>query len=1099
MSGARGGIGAMTQLILNRDPLPAYVEPVLDADQMRVVNHRSGAMRVLAGPGTGKTTTLVAAMAGRLSGSDALKPEQVLGLTFGRRAALDWRDRVTAAVGGGVVPEIKTFHSFCYGLVREFTPEALYESELRLLSGPEQEARARELFTAAISDGRLNWPTELMPAVGTRGLSEEVRAVMSRARSHGLDPDELEFLGRTVNRETWQAIGSFMDEYLDALDSASELDYTELIHRAALLSHDPEVQKWLHTKYKAIFVDEYQDTDPGQVALLKAMVNASTSLIVVGDIDQAIYGFRGADETGIRNFADDFSSIFTSPVEDVVLQNCRRFGPVIREAASAIIREQRPAGIAKKVLDAHRTPKCHAATDGAIKLLTFDSDGAQAAHIADTLVRANSQHSFKWSDMAVIVRSASTSIPMLQRAMVAAGIPVEIAADEIPIHQDPAAIPLLQILRVVDDAKYLTADVAVSILTGPLVHVDPVDLRRFGKYLRTQDRSETRAPRPSMWLLAQALDAPESVLDVPPGQHDAVRQAVTTIGELIRGARSVLNKGGTPHEVLWHIWQGTDLPTTLERQALGYGQASLRANRDLDAIGALFDLASRFAARGRSRDLTDFLFELQSQQIPAESLAENDTRADCVRLLTAHRAKGLQWKLVVVAAVQEDMWPDLRSHQTLLQAERIGKREELMPPTVRERLAEERRLFYVAITRAMEELIITAVDTSSDSDGSVPSRFLDDIKPNPRPGETLAPTPGIERTHVSGRPARPLSVDGVIAGLRRTLGNPQASDGLKRAAAQALAELIKRQPNVFSHAHPDAWWGAREITRNERGPAQPLYLSPSSIRNLEKCSMRWFLEHEVKAQKESGTPALFGTALHAIAQGLQTGQVQSNIEDINSHLDKLWPAMGFEAQWHADGERAQAEEVSERLLNWMDEHGQTEGIAESKLVYETILAVPQTDGTIREVQVKLNGRADRIEFTADGVVIYDFKTQNKKVEPKDLPTDIQLAMYAMLMQSGQYEEADTVKQLSPDQVVKGAALVMLRIQRKGDEPFPLEQYVTADEHDANSLVPLRERIGTSALNILDERFEARDDNENHCNSCSVRLMCPAKPEGRQVL
>ncbi len=126
------------RLILDAS-LPTPAEPIeLDEDQLRVVNHRSGALRVLAGPGTGKTTTLVEAMAARLTGDQALKPDEVLGLTFGRRAALDWRDRVTVKVGGGFVPTISTFHSFCYALVRQFQSPEDYLSPFLFLSVPEQ-------------------------------------------------------------------------------------------------------------------------------------------------------------------------------------------------------------------------------------------------------------------------------------------------------------------------------------------------------------------------------------------------------------------------------------------------------------------------------------------------------------------------------------------------------------------------------------------------------------------------------------------------------------------------------------------------------------------------------------------------------------------------------------------------------------------------------------------------------------------------------------------------------------------------------------------------------------------------------------------------
>jgi superfamily I DNA/RNA helicase len=116
-----------------------------------------------------------------------------------------------------------------------------------------------------VSDGRIEWPDELQGALDTRGLAEEVRAVMSRARSYLMDPRDLVQLGESTSREAWSSIGTFMDEYLDVLDLEGVIDYTELVHRAVLLCHRPDVQADLHATFKAIYVDEYQDTDPGRL------------------------------------------------------------------------------------------------------------------------------------------------------------------------------------------------------------------------------------------------------------------------------------------------------------------------------------------------------------------------------------------------------------------------------------------------------------------------------------------------------------------------------------------------------------------------------------------------------------------------------------------------------------------------------------------------------------------------------------------------------------------------------------------------------------------------------------------------------------------
>ena len=1079
----------MTRLILDRTPASPYVAPILDDDQLRVVNHRRGAMRVLAGPGTGKTTTLVAAMAARLTGPDALHPNQVLGLTFGRRAAIDWRDQVTAAVGGGVVPRVSTFHSFCYELVRQFQSDDAYVSATRLLSGPEQQVRSRQLFADAIADQRLNWPEDLMAAVGTRGLAEEIRAVMSRARSHIMDPQDLVDLGNSTGRQTWASIGVFMDEYLDVLDAEGVLDYSELIHRAVLLSHRPDVQEFLHKTFSAIYVDEYQDTDPGQVSLLKAMVNANSALVVVGDVDQAIYGFRGADEAGIRKFEQEFESVFSNPVENVVLSTCRRFGSEIRAAASAVIGDRVPVGFNSDDIEKHRNPKCVSENLGDLKIKTFDSPGAEASHIADIIARAHANQDLQWSDFAVIVRSAMVSIPTIYRAFVAAGIPVEVAADEIPLHQDPAVSPLVTALRIIDNPKFATVDVVADLLSGPLATIDPVDLRRFGSYLRKKDRTSDRAPRPALVLIGESLLDPTLLLDVPPGRHDSVVSAIQKIGTVLIEARKLMQSGASPHEVLWSIWQGTDWPVRLQQQALGFGTQSTRAHRDLDAICSLFDLANRFVARGRGKDLTNFLDEIEAQEIPAEALAENDVRNDSVRLLTAHRSKGLQWKYVVVAGAQEELWPDLRQHQTLLQSDRIGPNIELMPLTMRELLAQERRLFYVALTRAMQTLLITATDTSVRDDGVSPTRFVTDI---------VQAMPHVAVTHISGRPKRPLSPEGVIANLRRTLSSPDTSEALKLAAANQLAQLSQLDGNLFFHADPDKWWGVLGQTRNQNPISSQVSISASGITAIEKCPAQWFLERKLNALSQSATPMVFGNALHAIAQGLSSGELEHDLSAIDDQLDRLWPGMGYEAAWESARERNAAHDASVRLLTWMLAHRDQASITESALSWKTTVDVETSDGDTREVEIAIAGRADRIEFTEDGIMIFDFKTSKESKKGKDLLKDVQLALYAYLLEHGNYTKDDVVVSREPDQEVKGAALVQLRVGEKDNPDLALVQQVSPDTHDENSPISLTQRMGQAALVVLDERYEARYDDQD-CKSCKVRMLCPAAPEGKQVL
>ena len=167
-------------------PRAAVPPPLLDEHQQRVVDHAGGPLLVLAGPGTGKTTTMVEAIVDRIQGRGA-DPDSVLALTFSRKAAEQLRDRVTARLGRTLSSGLSsTFHSFAYGLVRRYAPAELYAAPLRLLSAPEQDVVLQELLTDAPES--IRWPEPLRAAVGTRGFAREVHAVIARARERGLDP-----------------------------------------------------------------------------------------------------------------------------------------------------------------------------------------------------------------------------------------------------------------------------------------------------------------------------------------------------------------------------------------------------------------------------------------------------------------------------------------------------------------------------------------------------------------------------------------------------------------------------------------------------------------------------------------------------------------------------------------------------------------------------------------------------------------------------------------------------------------------------------------------------------------------------------------------
>ncbi|WP_397892063.1 UvrD-helicase domain-containing protein, partial [Streptomyces aurantiacus] len=412
-------------------------------------------MLVLAGPGTGKTTTLVEAVAARVAkGTD---PERVLVLTFSRRAAVELRDRMAHRIGAADAPQATTFHSFCYALVRAHQDADLFVEPLRLLSGPEQDVAVRELLagqTDLAREGlaRVRWPDELRACLTTRGFADEVRAVLARSRELGLGPAALDAFARRGGRPDWGAAAAFLAEYLDVLDMQGVLDYAELVHRAVLLARRPEVARALAAQYDAVFVDEYQDTDPSQVRLLHALAGGGRDLVAFGDPDQSIYAFRGADVNGILQFPADFPRADGTPAPVEVLTTSRRSGARLLAATRLITTRLPLTRLPSEKVRAHR--ELTAARDGGrVDVRTYPTAGTELDNIADILRRAHLEDGIPWSEMAVLVRAGARTIPSVRRSLTAAGVPLDIDGDDIPLRHEPAVTALLTALRAVARAE----------------------------------------------------------------------------------------------------------------------------------------------------------------------------------------------------------------------------------------------------------------------------------------------------------------------------------------------------------------------------------------------------------------------------------------------------------------------------------------------------------------------------------------------------------------------------------------------------------------------------------------------------------------------
>ncbi|GAB2974725.1 ATP-dependent helicase [Amycolatopsis acidiphila] len=1036
------------------EPLrPQHWEPAARA----VIERPGGFVRVLGGPGTGKTSLLATAVASRIDAG--VDPERLLVLTTSRRAAdalrADITRRVTSGLDGRTIrePIVRTVHSYAFALLR-LQANAQGLPPPRLLSSPEQDVVVRELLAGDLELGAQDWPEQLRPALPVPGFAEELRDLILRAAERGLGPEDLVKLGKRTDRPQWVAAGVFWRQYeevtiLQGAGGAPALDAAELVASALVeMEGDAELLTREQARIRHVFVDDAQHLDHLQFRLIRLLGSAAADFVVAGDPDQAVFSFRGADPTLLAD-ADP------SGDHTITLTRAHRMST---EVHSAVTR------LAGTLAGANRHRAFSPAPDaeyGAVRVRLLPTPSAEASWVADQLRRAHLTDGVPWSEMAVLVRSPGRSFPVLQRALRAAGVPIASAAEELPLAKQPAVRPLLAILRVATDPEVLDVDLAEMLLSSSLGGADPLGLRRMRRGLRRLELAGG-GQRSSDELLLEVLRDNDKLAGLAAAEAAPIRR----VGGLIAVTAAAIRRGAPVEQVLWELWKATELQPRLVRQSARGGTLGSQADRDLDAIVALFHAAGRYADRLPKASVAAFADYLSSQHIAGDSLAPVAARGEGVSLLTAHGAAGREWTVVAVAGVQEGSWPDLRLRGSLLGVERLvdllsGVDNDVVSATA-PILAEERRLFYVAASRARHTLLVSAVAGEDEQ----PSRFVDDIEPN------SADESGIDSRMKP--PGRSLVLAELVGELRKAVCDARTDPERRQLAARQLARLAE---DGVPGAHPDSWYGVVDVSSD-----QPLYgsgdvvrISPSTVETLHKCPLRWLIERH-GGSDPAQLAAITGTLVHGLAQAAASGMDDQQLREA---LDEAWAKVDAGAPWFSRRERNRVEQMVRNFLSWLEtSRGELMQLGVEQDI-EVELPVGE-DGML----VRLRGRVDRLESDKEGrPVVVDLKTGKTPVSSADAELHPQLAAYQLSVLLGAFGDG---KQPG------GAKLVYLAKSNTRTGATQRAQQ-PLDEESGKRWLDLVREVAAAASG---PGYQASENTD--CDRCPARGSCPLRPEGRQV-
>lgn len=837
------------------------IQPSLE--QQRILAAPLGPMRIAAGAGTGKTTTISLYVA-HLVERGGFQPEEVLGLTFTNKAAAELSDRIREMVaplsGAGREADVHTYHGFAAQVVREFGALVGLERDSAVITP----TFSRQLLLDAMERRHfehvdLTW----------RGVVERVQRLGDSLGDHLVDPADLTAVAEDEAPwpERLELLAAWAD-YAGVKQRLGVVDYADLIAAAVKLTeHHPDVAARLRRRYRVVLLDEYQDTNPAQRILLQQIFGDGFPVVAVGDADQTIYEWRGATPDNFDSFGDHFRTSSGEPAADLRLSLNRRSDRAILTIANEIKTQIGSAG-----LPLAARPE---ADEGFVGTRWAADAVVEADWIADEAIRLHDEGT-PWREMAVLFRN-NRHISLVHDAFTERGIPVEVAnlGGLLAVPEVADIRAWMSLIHTPEDGPSL-----LRILLGPRYRLGLGDLAPLARWSRHEDEA-TRTPA----IQERALDHE----GVPAHSMLEAIEHLDALEGLDERARLSLERFAIEYRKLLEAAQGLSL-AELTRTILDVtgawsdveamepaGRLSARLN-----LYRFLDLTEEWSPLEGRPSLAAFLEHLAlMEENPADELdAARLSGEDAVTMLTVHRAKGLEWDVVFIPAVVHHSFPT-RSRSLpdpYRKAEFLPHewRRDAPPPIdattpdkearaiLRDHhLRQEWRTAYVAVTRARRRLYVTGAHWYG-----VPEPTK---KPSP-PSELYELVAGSDVTHDFGtdpEPPRPevlraadrlpapdpLFPDGWAAALREAVADPETVDDL--ADELGISDAVDTEVETLRARLFDL-----DAVAPVTGEGEPAVTSVTGLVTYAACPRRYYWSEVDRLPRRPNPAARRGVSVH---------------------------------------------------------------------------------------------------------------------------------------------------------------------------------------------------------------------------------------------
>jgi len=914
----------------------------LNPQQLKAVRENEKPLLIIAGAGSGKTKVITTKVINLIR--SGVKPSSILALTFTKKAAEEMLNRVMDKVGEEYDLQISTFHSFCNQFLKDNILETKLNSEFKVISDT-----AQLVFFAKNMN---TFGLEHIEFGGTPvTLAEEAQKFISKCKEEFISADELQqYIEDQVKQEKFdeEDVNNLKDmlkmfrAYEAYTQENNMVDYGDMLSMVhEILLKDKRILQQYQQKYQYVLVDEFQDTNYLQLHIVHMIASIHKRICVVGDDDQSIYAFRGAYATNIA----EFKRLFPEYVQVTLEQNYRSTKKIL-EVANKLISNQ-PRRSAKRLV-------ANGGEGDPVSVVECDTDAVQTVFVADKVEQLASKRSL--DDIAILCRSRAGATPVAN----------ELRKRQIPTQflgfsdffSEAITKDVVATLKVINNPAYANAEL-VRVLER-----DPFNLRRT-EVARLGNLASRKIC--SIYEAIKYIDE----IEIDKEKFLAVKKK---LDDLI-AQKNKLTTGELVHKILF------------SKDFYGY-EVELDNKRNVTLLNQFYVFTEDYASLYPQSHLSEFISFLQYAS--GFEMTEKIDSDNAVKIMTIHTAKGKEFPVVIILNAVERRFPSQYRKDKFPLPDSLLKGVKPLFTAEERHMQEERRLMYVAMTRAKENLIITYPKKFNENTyDSRPSRFLTEIKYKENPSITFEK---VEADKVKA----PLNEEDRQITVTRKVVSDLNTENYAAAIEKILLLAKMRNKDIRSLLwqvkEPDLEKDAKSLKNipdHTEVINENFIYSSSQFSTYNICPRTYQYHYVYRIPTAAKSYFDLGANVHSVIEEV-TKKIKAGEEVTQEQmikiLDKEWNPKGFESKLH---ERRSYEEAKQMLTTFLEEQKQT----------RSEIVDIEKEFTVKIDNIQVRGRIDRIDKQGDDFVVIDYKTSKESLSAMDLRQDPQLITYTLVVEN----------------------------------------------------------------------------------------------------